>query len=288
MRDYMPIQIARANSEFDIRCENCFVACGRANFVLGFSTNQTDFCQLNYRETDPKPGTVTIFRRISLSEAEQTTGLYPKSTSTLETPVSAQPGAESVPPPRDAEAMRRAVRRASKKKGLVIVHTGKGKGKTTAALGMLLRAWGRGMKVGIIQFIKNENARFGEIVAAERMGGIDWVSSGDGFTWTSKDMDETEALARNGWKIAQTYIASGKYNLLILDEFTYPLHFGWLDTGAVIGWLRENKPDMLHLVITGRNAPSALIDFADLVTEMVEVKHPFKEQGVRAQPGIEF
>jgi cob(I)alamin adenosyltransferase len=184
--------------------------------------------------------------------------------------------------------MRRAVRRASKKKGLVIVHTGEGKGKTTAALGMLLRAWGRGMKVGIIQFIKNENARFGEIVAAERMGGIDWVSSGDGFTWTSKDMDETEALARHGWKVAQTYIASGKYDLLILDEFTYPLHFGWLDTGAVIAWLRGNKPDALHLVITGRYAPSALIDFADLVTEMVEVKHPFTEQGVRAQPGIEF
>ena len=223
-----------------------------------------------------------------MSQIEETAGLGPERKPDLEMPVSTETGSEGVLPPRDAETMRQAVRQASKKKGLVIVHTGQGKGKTTAALGMLLRAWGRGIKVGVIQFIKNKDARFGEIIAAERMGGIDWVSSGDGFTWTSRNMDETEALARHGWEIARAYIASGKYDLLILDEFTYPLHFGWLNTGDVIGWLRENKPDRLHLVITGRHAPPALIDFADLVTEMVEVKHPFKEQGVRAQPGIEF
>ena len=178
--------------------------------------------------------------------------------------------------------------RTAKKKGLVIVHTGNGKGKTTAALGMLLRAWGRGMKVGVIQFIKNENARYGEIKAGERMGDIDWISTGDGFTWTSQDMDETEAKARHGWALAQARIAGGGYDLLILDEFTYPLHYGWLNVAEVIDWLRANKPPLLHLVITGRYAPEVLIDYADLVTEMREIKHPYKEQGIRAQAGVEY
>ncbi len=177
---------------------------------------------------------------------------------------------------------------AARKKGLVIVHTGNGKGKTTAALGMLLRAWGRGMKVGVIQFIKNENARYGEIKAAERMGHIDWLTTGDGFTWTSQDMDETEAKACHGWQLAQERIASDRYDLLLLDEFTYPLHYGWLETEAVIAWLKAHKPPRLHLVITGRYAPEALIDYADLVTEMREIKHPYKEQGIRAQAGIEY
>jgi cob(I)alamin adenosyltransferase len=188
----------------------------------------------------------------------------------------------------DAEAARASQRRTAKKKGLVIVNTGQGKGKTTAALGMLLRAWGRGMKVGVIQFIKNENARYGEIKASERMGNIDWISTGDGFTWTSQDMDETEAKARHGWQLAQARIASGRYDLLILDEFTYPLHYGWLDADEVITWLRANKPPLLHLIITGRYAPEALIEYADLVTEMRQIKHPYKEQGIRAQAGIEF
>jgi cob(I)alamin adenosyltransferase len=191
-------------------------------------------------------------------------------------------------PPTDSEAMRDSVRQARKKKGLVIVNTGNGKGKTTAALGVLLRAWGRGMKVGGIQFIKNEGARYGEIKAIEQMGNIDWVTSGDGFTWTSKDMDETVALARHGWQQAQEFIASGGYDVVILDEFTYTMHYGWLDTAEVVAWLRENKPDMLHLIITGRSAPDALVEYADLVTEMRVVKHPFKEQGIHAQAGIEF
>lgn len=189
---------------------------------------------------------------------------------------------------RGAEKNQAVERRPAKKKGLVIVHTGNGKGKTTAALGMLLRAWGREMKVGIIQFIKHEQARYGEIKAAERMGRIDWLSTGDGFTWTSKDMDETEAKARHGWMLAQERITGGGYDLLILDEFTYPLHYGWLDVAEVIDWLRANKPPRLHLVITGRYAPEALIDYADLVTEMREIKHPYQEQGIRAQAGVEY
>lgn len=187
-----------------------------------------------------------------------------------------------------AEEVRRAVRRARKKKGLVIVNTGNGKGKTTAALGIMTRAWGREMKVGVLQFLKNENARFGEIKAAERMGNIDWLSTGDGWTWTSKDGDETVARAQHGWQIAKERILSEAYDLLILDEFTYTMHFGWLDANEVVDWLTENKPEMLHLIVTGRNAPDALIEYADLVTEMKEIKHPFTEQGIRAQAGIEY
>jgi cob(I)alamin adenosyltransferase len=187
-----------------------------------------------------------------------------------------------------AEAVRAAARRAKKKKGLVIVNTGNGKGKTTAALGVMTRAWGRKMRVGVLQFLKNENARFGEIKAAEQMGSIDWISTGDGWTWTSHDMDETEARARHGWQIAQERIGSGNYDLFILDEFTYPLHYGWLDCANVIEWLKANKPPMLHLIITGRYAPQALIDYADLVTEMREIKHPLKGEGIRAQAGIEY
>jgi cob(I)alamin adenosyltransferase len=188
----------------------------------------------------------------------------------------------------EAEEVRVRVRQARKKKGLVIVNTGNGKGKTTAALGVMTRAWGRKMRVGVIQFLKNENARFGEIKAAGRMGDIDWISTGDGWTWTSKDMDETEARARHGWQLAQARISGGEYDLFIMDEFTYPLHYGWLDTAEVIAWLKAHKPDKLHLIITGRYAPEALIEYADLVTEMREIKHPFREQGIRAQAGIEY
>ena len=209
------------------------------------------------------------------------------------------PLSEEVEPEKDREAVEReeeaaaqlrrtAARRARKKKGLVIVNTGEGKGKTTAALGILTRAWGRRMKVGVVQFLKHENARFGEIRAAERMGDIDWISSGDGWTWTSNDMEETAARARHTWTVCQERIVNGGYDVLILDEFTYPLHYGWLDGNEVLAWLEANRPPMMHLVITGRYAPQNLIDFADLVTEMRAVKHPFAEQGIRAQPGVEF
>ena len=185
------------------------------------------------------------------------------------------------------EEMRQNARRRRTRKGLVIVNTGNGKGKTTAALGVVLRAWGRGFRVCVMQFLKNEHARYGEIKAARKLG-IEWTNVGDGWTWASKDMEETRARAVLGWEQAKEKITSGNYDLIVLDEFTYPLHFGWLDTGEVIAWLQANKPPMLHLVITGRYAPQELIDFADLVTEMREVKHPFTDQQIRAQPGIEY
>ncbi len=176
---------------------------------------------------------------------------------------------------------------ANKKKGLIIVNTGKGKGKSTAAFGNVLRAWGHGMRICVIQFIKSEKGKWGEVKAAKKLG-IEWISTGDGFTWKSKDIDESAALAQRGWEIAQEKIASDEYDLIILDEFTYPLDFGWVDVNKFITWLKENKPPMLHLIITGRNAPQALIDYANLVTEMKEIKHPYTDQEISAQPGIEF
>lgn len=169
----------------------------------------------------------------------------------------------------------------------MIVNTGDGKGKTTASLGILMRSWGRDMRIGMLQFIKRKGAKYGEIRAAEKIG-IELIPLGDGWTSKSKDMDETIALAIHAWENAQKRITSGEYDVLVLDEFTYPLAYKWLNENEVIRWLRENKPPMLHLVITGRYASQALIDFADLVTEMKMVKHPYQNQGIKAQPGIDY
>jgi len=170
--------------------------------------------------------------------------------------------------------------------GLLILHTGDGKGKSTAAFGMILRAWGHGLSVGVMQFVKSSNGDWGEVRAARKLG-IDWQATGDGFTWLAEDIDATIARARAGWQLAQEKITSGQYDLLVLDEFTYPLSLGWLETGEVLDWLSAHRPPNLHLVITGRNAPRALIDAADLVTEMRLVKHPY-QHGVQAQPGVEY
>ena len=172
------------------------------------------------------------------------------------------------------------------KKGLVIVNTGEGKGKTTAALGLMMRAHGQGLRVCMIQFVKAETGRWGEFKSAEALG-IEWHKLGDGFTWKSSNLDESIAKALHGWEIAQAKIASGGYDLSVLDEFTYPLHFKWLAVQDIIAWLKNNKPPHTHLVITGRHAPQALIKYADLVTEMKKVKHPF-DQGIKGQRGIEF
>lgn len=187
----------------------------------------------------------------------------------------------------EAKAKRNEARQNRKKKGLIIVNTGDGKGKTTAALGILLRAWGRDMRIGGIQFFKHETASFGELKALKKMG-VELTPMGDGFTWTSKDLDETQAKALNGWEVAKQKIASDNYDIFLLDEFTYVMSFGWVDPKVVVEWLKANKPPMLHLIITGRQAPPELVELADLVTEMTLVKHPFQEQGILAQPGIEF
>lgn len=170
--------------------------------------------------------------------------------------------------------------------GLVIVNTGDGKGKTTAALGVLFRAWGRDFRVRMFQFIKHTGARFGEQRAAERLG-IRIEALGDGFTWLSKDMDRTTALAVEQWGRCREAILQGDDDIIILDEFTYAMHYGWVSVDEVIDTLKQ-RPRTLHVIITGRYAPQELIDFADLVTEMRMVKHPYETQGIKAQQGIEF
>jgi cob(I)alamin adenosyltransferase len=173
-----------------------------------------------------------------------------------------------------------------KRKGLLIVNTGNGKGKTTAALGMVLRAWGRGMPVEVYQFIKPPTANFGEHRAAKRLG-IPVYPLGDGFTWKSKDPERTKALALQQWERARARLTDPELAMLVLDEFTYPMHYGWLDPAEVVAALRARR-QMLHVVVTGRYAPAELVEAADLVTEMTLIKHPYREQGIKAQPGVEF
>ena len=172
------------------------------------------------------------------------------------------------------------------KKGLVIVNTGNGKGKTSAALGLLFRAWGRDMNVRMFQFIKHTGSQFGESRAAKKIG-VNMTAMGDGFTWRSKDKEQTAALAIEQWGECQKAILSGEHEIVILDEFTYPMHYGWIDVNEVIDVLKQ-RDRMLHVIITGRYAPDELIEYADLVTEMRDIKHPYREQGIKAQPGIEF
>lgn len=180
-------------------------------------------------------------------------------------------------------AMRRHPDR--RRQGLVIVNTGNGKGKTTAALGLLLRASGQRLRVIMLQFIKARSGNWGEVRAAHGLG-VEVIPLGRGFTWMSRDIKHDRALAQEGWTACQAAIESGNYDIVILDEVTYCFKYGWLDLAEVLGILRR-RPAGQHIVITGRDAPPELIEFADLVTEMREVKHPYKA-GIKAQKGIEF
>lgn len=168
---------------------------------------------------------------------------------------------------------------------VVIVNTGDGKGKSTAAFGTMIRAVARGWRVSVIQFLKSGDWKVGE----EKVGrdiGVDWWAIGDGFTWDSADMSESEAIAQEAWRFAAGVISSGDYDLVILDEITYPMNWGWIDTGEVIEVIRA-RPDHVNLIATGRDAPDPLIDLADTVTEMVKVKHAY-DKGVMARRGLDF
>ena len=168
---------------------------------------------------------------------------------------------------------------------LVLVNTGDGKGKTTAALGTLLRARARGWRVCVVQFMKSGDWKVGEEQSARQLG-IDWWTLGDGFTWESEDLDESEAVAREAWRQASEIIAGGDYEMVLLDEVTYPMNFGWIDTAEVVRVLRE-RPETTNVILTGRDAPPELIEIADTVTEMRKVKHPF-DRGVQARRGIDY
>lgn len=172
-------------------------------------------------------------------------------------------------------------------KGLLIVHTGTGKGKTSAALGMVVRAIGHGMKVGVIQFVKGAMAT-GEKAVFDRFPDlVEFKPMGEGFTWDTQDRTRDIAVAREAWDEVKRMIADPSYRMVVADELNIVLRYEYLPLDEVLEVLAA-KPAMTHVIVTGRNAPPTLIEAADLVTDMTQVKHPFREQNVKAQPGIEF
>lgn len=179
----------------------------------------------------------------------------------------------------------RAGASARKKKGLIIINTGNGKGKTTAALGVTLRACGYGMKVIMLQFFKGK-WKYGELRSAPKLETLEICPMGQGFTWESKDIEVDKAMVRAAWQAAKEKILSGNYDLVVLDEINYALSYGFLPVEDVVEFLKT-KPPMLHVILTGRDAKPEIVEVADLVTEMREIKHPF-QQGISAQKGIEF
>jgi cob(I)alamin adenosyltransferase len=173
-------------------------------------------------------------------------------------------------------------------RGLLIVHTGNGKGKTTCALGLMMRAAGRGLKCCMIQFMKSRSDRYGEHDSAAKLG-IEVHTMGDGFTWDTKNPQQDLKTARDTWEMCVEKLRSGDYDMLVFDELVYVLSYKWLPVGEIVEELKAARASQpaLHIVVTGRDAPSELIEAADLVTEMTEIKHPFTS-GIRAQQGIEF
>jgi cob(I)alamin adenosyltransferase len=170
-------------------------------------------------------------------------------------------------------------------RSLVLLNTGDGKGKSTAAFGVVMRAVARDWHVCVIQFIKSGTWKVGE----EKIGlqlGVDWLKGGDGFTWESKDLDQSEGRAVAAWQLAKAAITAGEHELVVLDEITYPVTYGWLDGADVATTIRE-RPGHVNLVLTGRNAAPELVAVADTITEMVKVRHAY-DQGIRARRGIDF
>src|SRR5947208_3196135 len=188
---------------------------------------------------------------------------------------------------RQKEAFEERKAKATREKGLIIVHTGAGKGKTTAALGLAFRALGQGMKVGIVQFIKGAIPT-GEAALAARLAGLglEMHTMGDGFTWNTQDREQDTASARRAWERAVALLRDPSFDVVILDELNVVIKHGYLPLEEVLDELRR-KREMLHVVVTGRNARDELLDLADVVTEMKLVKHPYRS-GIKAQKGIEF
>ena len=175
---------------------------------------------------------------------------------------------------------------------VLAVHTGPGKGKSTAAFGLALRAWNQGWPIGVFQFVKSAKWKVGEEHALRVLGGtgeggtVAWHKMGEGWSWVQRDIADSEDAAREGWEQVKRDLAAETYRFYVLDEFTYPLHWGWIDTDEVLAVMKD-RPGNQHVVITGRNAPEALVGAADLVTEMTKVKHPM-DAGRKGQRGIEW
>ena len=206
-------------------------------------------------------------------------------------------GGKLAPEPDDAGYRKRMERRQqvqkqrveerNKEKGLILVFTGQGKGKTTAGLGLVLRLLGHGERVAIVQFIKG-GWEPGEARALKAFGDqVRWHALGEGFTWETQDRERDQQLVETAWKTALEYLRDEAVKLVLLDELNVALKLGYIDADTVITGLRE-RPALTHVAVTGRGAPAELVDAADLVTEMTLIHHPFREQGVKAQMGIEF
>lgn len=168
---------------------------------------------------------------------------------------------------------------------LVLVNTGPGKGKTSAAMGVVMRGVARDWKVAVVQFLKSGTWRTGEEKICKRLG-VDWWAMGEGFTWDSVDLTQDQAVAVGAWDHAKTLIGAGHYDLVVLDEVTYPINWSWIDGHDVVQTIRD-RPERVNVICTGRKAPAALIDIADTVSEIGEVKHAYKA-GIRAKKGIDY
>ncbi|HLU32208.1 MAG TPA: cob(I)yrinic acid a,c-diamide adenosyltransferase [Acidimicrobiia bacterium] len=168
---------------------------------------------------------------------------------------------------------------------LVLVNTGDGKGKSTAAFGTMIRAVARGWSVAVVQFLKSGDWQVGEEKVLRGLG-VDWFAIGDGFTWDSDDMEESEAIAREAWRKAAELIQAGDHRLIVLDEITYPMNWGWISTDEVVRTIADRPADV-NVICTGRDAPAALIEIAHTVTEMRNVKHAY-DQGIMARRGIDY
>ena len=188
---------------------------------------------------------------------------------------------------RRKEVQERRLAEKNQEKGLIIVNTGNGKGKTTAALGMVMRSLGHGYKVAIVQFIKGAWEPAEKAVLERWQDQLEFHAMGEGFTWDTQDRERDIEKANAAWLKGLDYILNPEYRLVLLDEVNIALKLGYLDVATVLDGLAQ-KPADSHVILTGRGAPDKLIAIADLVTEMSLVKHPFREQGIKAQPGIEF
>lgn len=168
---------------------------------------------------------------------------------------------------------------------LVLVNTGPGKGKTTAAIGVVVRAVARDWPVAVVQFLKSGKWKTGEEKVCRSLG-VDWWADGEGFTWDSADLNVDQAVAAAAWQQAKALIAAGEHRLVVLDEATYPINWGWIDVDDVVATITD-RPEQVSIVITGRNAPAPIIEVADTVSEVASIKHAYKS-GIRAKKGIDY
>lgn len=178
-----------------------------------------------------------------------------------------------------------AIASADQEKGLLLVLTGNGKGKSSSAFGMVARALGHGMNVGVAQFIKSRSDTGEEAFLGKQLG-VEWHVLGEGFTWDTQNLERDIATAKRGWEVARRMLADPAIHLVVLDELTYLLSYGWLETDAVLADIAARSP-MQHVVVTGRAAVPALIDAADTVSEIADVKHAYRA-GIKAQPGVDL